>query len=68
MYYQEALQILHHHYGHKESINVKAKNDLSVQQNAGEDDRNYLKRVEQLSRKLEFSTKLKVLFIRYCKQ
>ena len=52
--YEEALTILQNHYGREESIHVKTRNFVCVTQNASEDDRDYLKRVEQLSRNLNY--------------
>ena len=38
----------------RRALKLKLKNFVSVQQNAGEVDRDYLKRVEQLIRNLKF--------------
>lgn len=52
--YEQALDILNKFYGREESIHVKTRNFVSVNQTVGEDNREYLKRVEQLSRNLQF--------------
>ena len=53
--YKKALEVLHHHYGCEESIYIKTRRFVSVRGNAREDDREYSKTVEQLSRILDFS-------------
>lgn len=52
--YDQALDILQTHYGREESINVKTRNFVCASQQATEDDRDYLKRVEHLSRNLDY--------------
>lgn len=52
--YPQAKAILVDFYGREESINVKTRNFVSVNQRTAENKRDYLKRVEQLSRNLTF--------------
>lgn len=54
--YEEAIAVLQDHYSREENINVKTKNFVSVCQDATEDLRDYLLRVESLSRKLSYFT------------
>ena len=52
--YKEVSDILKAHYGREESVNVKTRNFVTARQLSGEDNRDYLRRVEQLSRNLRF--------------
>ena len=52
--YEKAFALLDDHYGRKENIFGKTNKFVSVSQLAGEDDREYLVRVERLSRDAGF--------------
>lgn len=54
MTYNQAMEILRAFYGREESIHVQTRNFVCASQTLGEDNREYLKRVEQLSRNLRF--------------
>ena len=50
--YKGILEALKTHYGREESLNVRVKNFTSASQQTGEDARDYLRRIEYLSRSL----------------
>jgi hypothetical protein len=52
--YEQTLEMLSQHYGREESLNIRTRNFVTVSQYSGEDNRDYIKRVEQLSRNLDF--------------
>lgn len=52
--YDQAMTALKRHYSREESLYVKTQRFVSVKQCAGEDQRDYLKRVERMSRELDF--------------
>ena len=51
--YEQVLEVLRSHYGREESVNEKTRNFVAVRQLSGEDSRDYVRRVKQLSRNLE---------------
>ena len=63
--YEKAFALLDDHYGRKKNIFVKTDKFVSVSQLAGEDDRDYLVRVERLSRDAGFDN-ADALRRRYC--
>ena len=54
--YEEALDLLDDHYGREENIFVKTQKFCYVRQNVGKDERDYLVRVEKLSRDANLGT------------
>lgn len=52
--YQGAMDVLKAHFAREDSVFVRTQKYVMVSQNVGEDQRDYLKRVERLSRDLEF--------------
>ena len=52
--YDLAMQALIRHYSREESVQVRTQKIVTVQQALGEDQRDYIKRVERLSRNLDY--------------
>ena len=63
--YEKVFALLDDHYGREENIFVKTEKFVSVSQLAGEDDRDYLVRVERVSRDAGFDD-ADALRRRYC--